>query len=398
MRRADLSFPARLFVTLAALVFAALAALTTAPPVLAQNPDRSSAQETRERLQKLEEDIALITQRQRDREAQRSSLQAELRKRELTLGRLSQEQQSTKIAISANQTEIAGLRERQGELRGAAQSQQSAVAIEIREAWKGAGKTQLKLLLGEDDPQLLARMLAYYRYILAARSTLLDQYRETLTSLSALEETLQTRDEELARQQQTLLARQRELESTRTQRQALLAQIEIELRSEALQLTAREKDRAQLEVLLAEIDVALAQLIPSEDVEPFSAVKGDMRWPVDGRITDRFGRPRNQGKMRWQGVRLKSDAGTPVSAIHHGRVVYADWLRGSGLLLVIDHGEGYMSLYAHNESLLRDVGDWVNAGAAIATVGDSGGQSEAGLYFEIRKDGKPTDPQRWCRS
>ena len=122
-----------------------------------------------------------------------------------------------------------------------------------------------------------------------------------------------------------------------------------------------------------------------------------MAWPVEGRITERFGRPRNRGKMKWQGVRLKAEAGTPVSAIHHGRVVYADWLRGSGLLLVIDHGEGYMSLYAHNESLLRDVGEWVSTGAAIATVGDSGGQSEPGLYFEIRKDGKPTNPQAWCR-
>jgi septal ring factor EnvC (AmiA/AmiB activator) len=121
-----------------------------------------------------------------------------------------------------------------------------------------------------------------------------------------------------------------------------------------------------------------------------------MAWPVEGRITERFGRPRNSGKMKWQGVRLKAETGATVSAIHHGRVVYADWLRGSGLLLVIDHGEGYMSLYAHNESLLRDVGEWVSTGAAIATVGDSGGQSEAGLYFEIRKDGKPTNPQAWC--
>ena len=101
--------------------------------------------------------------------------------------------------------------------------------------------------------------------------------------------------------------------------------------------------------------------------------------------------------MRWQGVNIPAKEGTTVRSIHHGRVVYADWLRGSGLLLIIDHGDGYMSLYAHNQSLLRDVGEWVSAGTPVATVGDSGGQAKAALYFEIRYQGKPTDPARWCR-
>ena len=102
-------------------------------------------------------------------------------------------------------------------------------------------------------------------------------------------------------------------------------------------------------------------------------------------------------RQRWQGVTIPAKAGTTVQAIHHGRVVYADWLRGSGLLLIIDHGDGYMSLYAHNQSLLRDVGEWVSAGTAISTVGNSGGQERDGLYFEVRHEGKPVDPSRWCK-
>ena len=135
-------------------------------------------------------------------------------------------------------------------------------------------------------------------------------------------------------------------------------------------------------------------LFRSEDER---AARGAMRWPTEGRLGNRFGRPRNQGKMRWRGVTINAETGTPVNAIHHGRVVYADWLRGSGLLLVLDHGEGYMSLYAHNETLLRDVGDWVTAGAPIATVGASGGRERPALYFEIRHRGDPVDPGDWCR-
>ncbi|WOJ92580.1 peptidoglycan DD-metalloendopeptidase family protein [Congregibacter variabilis] len=373
-----------------------LATIVTAPLSQAQNSS-ADAKETRERLTQLEKDIARIAAAQATREKQRSGLQADLRRSEVALGRLQEQQQATRSAISSNQKEIARLGVKQGQLTDAADAQRDAVAQEIRNAYKGGGNDQLKLLLSEEDPQVLTRMLAYYRYILAARSELLDEYRITLSELVDLTQELKTREAQLEEQRIALAGRQRTLETQRSERRALLKKIDSTLKSEAAQLAARQQDREQLEILLGEIDAALAQLIPQDDVEPFSAAKGSMRWPVEGRITNRFGRPRNQGKMRWQGVRLKADSGSTVAAIHHGRVVYADWLRGSGLLLVIDHGEGYLSLYAHNESLLREVGDWVTAGAPVSTVGDSGGQSEAGLYFEIRKDGKPTDPQGWCR-
>jgi septal ring factor EnvC (AmiA/AmiB activator) len=121
-----------------------------------------------------------------------------------------------------------------------------------------------------------------------------------------------------------------------------------------------------------------------------------MPWPVKGKPSNTFGRARNEGKMRWQGITIPAKEGVTVRAIHHGRVVYSDWLRGSGLLLIIDHGDGYMSLYAHNQSLLRDVGEWVTAGTPISTVGSSGGRDRAALYFEIRHQGKPTNPAKWC--
>lgn len=375
-----------------------LGTVTAAPAVLAQTAASLDAQATRERLTQLEKDIAKIAAAQASREKQRSSLQASLRRSEVALGRLNEQQQSTRADIVSNQREISALNAKQSALKSAAAGQREAVAEELRTAYKSGGNDQLKLLLTEEDPQLIARMLAYYRYILAARSDLLEDFSNTLDSLISVQGQLAQREADLEDQRASLAMQQQQLEAQRKDRKDLLREINSSLENDAKQLAAREQDRLQLENLLTEIDAALAQLIPADDVEPFSAAKGSMRWPVEGRITHRFGRPRNLGKMRWQGVRLKAKTGSTVAAIHHGRVVYADWLRGSGLLLVIDHGEGYLSLYAHNESLLREVGDWVSAGAPVSTVGDSGGQSEAGLYFEIRKDGKPTDPQRWCAS
>ena len=126
-------------------------------------------------------------------------------------------------------------------------------------------------------------------------------------------------------------------------------------------------------------------------------MRGAMPWPVAGKRLNRYGAPRQGSAVRWQGVQIAGEEGSPVRTIHNGRVVYADWLRGAGLLIIVDHGNDYMSLYAHNQSLLRQEGDWVRGGEAIATLGNSGGQRRSGLYFEIRHKGRPTDPARWCR-
>lgn len=325
-------------------------------------------------------------------------MQARLRESELALASLSSTIRDTQSAIETSRQNERALQAERGTANAAAKEQEAAIAQELRATYIAGGGDELRLLLGEDNPQKVARLMAYYRYILGARSDLIDSYRETMATLIETERALQEQEQKLARELASLERQQQSLTQTGLERRELLSNLNARIADDAAELAARQADQAELESLLVEIEAALAQLFPDQTVESFSSAKGAMPWPVNGRLTQRFGRPRNQGKMRWQGVRLKADAGTPVAAIHHGRVVYADWLRGSGLLLVIDHGEGYMSLYAHNETLLRDVGDWVGAGAPISTVGDSGGQTEVGLYFEIRKDGKPTDPQGWCRS
>lgn len=130
---------------------------------------------------------------------------------------------------------------------------------------------------------------------------------------------------------------------------------------------------------------------------PFKELKGKLPWPTQGKIIKQFGSARATNKVRWQGLMIASDEGAPVHAVHHGRVVFADYLRGHGLLLIIDHGDSFLSLYAHNQMLYKEIGDWVSAGEEIATVGQSGGQDQAGLYFELRHQGKPTNPNSWLK-
>ena len=140
--------------------------------------------------------------------------------------------------------------------------------------------------------------------------------------------------------------------------------------------------------------------IPSSPSEsrPFSSLKGKLPWPVKGSFLGRFGQSKNTGDLKWNGVLIKAKLGTPVRVISHGRVAFSDWLQGFGFITIIDHGDGYMSLYGHSESLFKQTGDWVQAGEVIATVGDSGGQPISGVYFEIRSRGKPVNPSKWCSS
>ena len=144
------------------------------------------------------------------------------------------------------------------------------------------------------------------------------------------------------------------------------------------------------------MDEPLANLDAPRSAQPFAGMQGKLLLPVEGRISHRFGNQRNQGTLRWHGIFIDAAEGESVYAVHYGRVVFSDWLRGFGLLMIVSHGEGYMSLYGHNQALFRETGDWVSAGEVIAAVGDSGGQDKTGLYFEIRIDGKPNNPQNWC--
>ncbi|MEM6485843.1 MAG: peptidoglycan DD-metalloendopeptidase family protein [Pseudomonadota bacterium] len=371
-----------------------IAMITALSSVLASGQEGSEEQ-TRQQLDALRAEISEISQDLQLSRQRRGGLQSELRASELQLATLKKHLLTTDREIMRIRDELKGLASELANLRTAAANQHEAVAKEVRSLWASGESSEVRLLLSQDDPQDLARLLAYHRYILEARSQVLQDYATTTRQLQQ-SETKQARQRvELTAYLERLTQQSEALEFANSTRREVILKIDQDLKTDEQILAARQRDELELKNLLKEIVEAAAQLITQADVQAFEAAKGSMPWPVEGRLVHRFGNPRNQGKMRWQGVSLQAEAGSTVSAVHHGHVVFADWLRGSGLLLVLDHGEGFMSLYAHNDSLLREVGDWVEAGSAIATVGSSGGQDRAGLYFEIRKDGEPTDPLAW---
>jgi septal ring factor EnvC (AmiA/AmiB activator) len=199
-----------------------------------------------------------------------------------------------------------------------------------------------------------------------------------------------------------LLDRQRSqrdaLETSRRERGELLADLNRDIHNTKQRLSQLKEDEQSLQELVKRLRRALAEIpSPRGPGKSFAQLKGRLRLPAEGAIAARFGMPRQVGQLKWQGILIDAPDGADVNAVAAGRVVFADWLRGFGLLLIIDHGDGYMSLYGYNQGLHKNVGDSVKAGELIATVGNSGSHSQSGLYFEIRHQGSPVDPLLWCK-
>jgi len=364
---------------------------------IAVSANAADKQETRERLQQLTREIEAITRRQREDEARRGELQRSLRRAETEMATLQGRIDNLEADIEATSARLDSLASERERLSAQRDDQRAQISQDVRQAWQLGNQGQVKLLLNQESPQTLSRVSTYYGYLFRARQARIDEFRATLDALSdVVLEVLATR-KRLTASREDLENRRVALERARQERRQTLAKIAADMEARGASLARLEQDREQLESLLEEIEATVQEMQTPENMQAFIEGRGAMPWPVSGRRSNSFGRPRNQGKMVWHGINIEAEAGSAVQAIHHGRVVYADWLRGSGLLLVIDHGDGYMSLYAHNETLLREVGEWVTAGTPISTVGDSGGRETPGLYFEIRHKGKPVDPAAWCQ-
>jgi len=270
------------------------------------------------------------------------------------------------------------------------------LAAQLRSAYRGGQQSRMKLVLNQDDPVRLARMLAYFDYFNRAQVKRIGALREALAKLESLQRSIDAelaRLAELARNQQDLLDR---LEATRADRQSLLAQLAEQIGSEEANLAELERNRQDLEALIERLADVLAD-IPADLGSRLGVAqqKGRLPMPLNGPVEHAFGQARGGG-VAWQGWLIGAERGAEVDAIAYGRVAFADWLRGYGLLMIIDHGQGYMSLYGHNETLLQEVGAWVEPGQVISIVGSDPGSGQ-GLYFEMRRNGKAIDPAGWIK-
>jgi len=260
--------------------------------------------------------------------------------------------------------------------------------------YQGGSEEPLKMVLNQDSPADFSRMLNYYRYLLEARSDRIESYVTTTQTLTSTRKEIINQRNTLNALRGSLTDEEKHLSAAQTRKTSLLKKVRSRIQTAEQKIAEREEDRRKLESLIEDVEEQIGSLVAPQSYKPFATAKGQLIWPVNGKISRRYGSARS-GNLRWQGVVLRSDAGTPVKSVHYGRVVFADYLRGYGLLVIVDHGQDYLTLYGHNQSLFVEPGDWVSAQDQIALAGKSEGVSETGAYFEIRHSGRPENPSNW---
>ncbi|NLY16804.1 MAG: peptidoglycan DD-metalloendopeptidase family protein [Gammaproteobacteria bacterium] len=396
--------------------------------------ERSRAQQD---IRKAEQDIAELEKLIRQIQTEKSAAQQALQQTEKEIGDLEKNIRSLEAEQKKNEQEILEFEIEKGKFESRRRQQQKLVALQSRAAYQAGQSEPLRLFFNQQDPALVSHNLTYYQYLQQARQQQIKQFQATVQQLSELQAAIDLHQQELEQQKTQLQQQRDQLAELRQQRRQLVAELDKKQQGRQQQLSSRKQEQKKLNDLLAAIEQKLArqaeqerlrrererqlalqqnqarirqqqqaparggQQVSSQFSHPggnFAQARGKLPWPVNGRLLAGFGSPRNDTRSKWDGVLIQAAEGHQVRVIHPGRVVFADWLRGSGLLVIVDHNDGYLSLYGHNQSLLVSAGDNLKAGQPIATVGNTGGQSQSALYFAIRKQGQATDPGQWCRS
>lgn len=368
-------------------------AIFAAGVALAQN-EGELAEVKEFELEEVRERISELKQSMDRRAAERDRLSVDLQDAELKIAekRIGLKEIERQQAYSAERkrTIEASIEEREGELK----VETEQLEAQVRAAYTSGQQGRVKLLLNQQDPAAVGRLLKYYEYFAAYRAANVAAVNDNLRELAELRSEATAEEERITRLARAQLKELSDLDQAQSNRRQLLTALNTQIEDEGTEierLAAQEKDLARL---IAELKSILSDY-PITSEEPFSAYKGKLTWPVAGQLLHDYGQSRASGQLKWNGVVLAAPRGREVRAVYHGRVIFADWLAGMGLLVVVDHGEGYMTLYGYNETVLKSPGDWVAPGDVIATVGDSGGQSQSSLYFEVRQGTRPVNPRAW---
>lgn len=353
-------------------------------------------------MAKLQKDITDLQKELKKVQGARSNVQQELQKNETEMSELQKKVEKIQQEINNQNKQIEDLNKERGDLEKARAKQQAQAAEQVRAAYQLGQQPQFKVFLNQESPERISRMMKYHSYFMAAHAEKMKKYLATIAQLNELEPQIAQKTAELNTIKEELGKQQSSLQEAQAQRKQTLAKINTTISNKDKALQDMQEDRRQLQALLQKVARASTSLAAAPSYVPlpnagekFSSRKGRLPWPTQGRIAHGFGSSQVEGQLQWNGVLIGANAGQQVQAVHYGRVVFADYFRGQGLLVIIDHGEGYLSLYAHNQNLFKKAGDAVKAGEAIASVGNTGGQNENGLYFEIRYQGKAINPADW---
>ncbi|WP_290519619.1 peptidoglycan DD-metalloendopeptidase family protein [Alcanivorax sp.] len=346
-------------------------------------------------LEKLKSRISELSEAQSRELRERDSVQASLREAELRISRLTREQRNLEKKASTARQRLDGLEAEQAVLAAEKRTQLDWLGKTVRASYQAGRQERIKLLLNQEQPDQIARLLRYQEYYQRARSNRLKAVNGELDELKAIALRVEKARQVLLEKRTDVQRHADKLQDAQKERQATLASLNRSLDDRGSNLNQLKTDQQRLQKLLADMQRSLNDIPADLGGKPFGNLAGKLPWPVEARISTGYN-SRREGALRWQGVIFNAAPGTPVRAIHAGRVVFADWLRGYGLLTIVDHGNGYLTLYGYNQSLLREVGEWVSAGDSLALAGNSGGNRTNGLYFEIRHRGKAVNPTRWC--
>ncbi len=357
--------------------------------VLAQN----NATDTEKQLRELRTLINQLKNELKNVKGQKGNLEKQLQDSEVDIGDLLKKINTLKGQLNDQQTKLKSLQKERQQLQLARRQQQHLIKQDINAAYRMGRQSHLKQVLNQQDPATLSRQLRYYDYFLTARADNIQSYLHTIDELDRVEPAIAYKETQLKISKQDLETRFTHLQSRQQERKQTLARLQKLITDKDSELLQQEQNSQRLAKLLQQLNNAIANL-KIDSATPFPKRKGKLPWPVKGPVWRSFGTPRI-GQLKWDGMVIKANSGTQIKAVHHGRIVFADYLRGYGLLTIIDHGDGYLSLYGRNQTLLKDMGDWVSTGDIIATAGNTGGQQYISLYFEIRHKGKPSNPKRW---
>ena len=385
-----------------ALVFALMlpvlgaGAQAAAPP---SNAQKEELKQLRNRIDALQKTLAASEETKNETsDALRESERA-ISETNRTLRELAENQRAVNARLS-------DLREQNRRTSGDLEAQRTRLARLLYQQYTGAQPDALKLLLNREDPNRIARELHYLTYLARARAELIGNLRSNLGRITNLTQETQQQSTELAAIHAAQQAQRKRLESDKAARKAVLVKVSRQIDKQRREISTLKRDETRLAKLVDQLSQMLARVKPpalrnerlpdgKADAGAFGQLKGRLYLPVRGELKNHFGGPREGSGVLWKGLFIASPAGQEVKAIAAGRVVFADWLRGFGNLLIIDHGDGYMSLYGNNESLYKQVGEAARSGETVAAVGNSGGNMDSGLYFEIRHQGKAFDPLGW---
>ena len=380
-----------------AVATAGVSVCLSANDALAQSSDLTTEAEARAAIKAVNDEIAALEQLITSQSKERDELQARLRDRDVAIGRANEALRKTQASLNQRQRQINELESDGLRLERRINDLQQTIetSIGVFSVLKQGG--DLKIFFGDSTPQDTERNLAYFNLLLEQQFETIDEFKRVVSELDANRALLAAAQAEQEDDRATLSQTRASLVSQRAEQKTVISQLSASLARDGEQVTALRADSARLNTLLAELLERLASLSLDGEYDDFSSLKGKLRAPLDGASKTRFGQKRGRGDLRWQGWLIPADRGSSVRSVYFGRVIYADWLRGQGLLTIVDHGDGWMSLYGHNESLLKETGEWVAPGEVIARVGSSGGATEPALYFEIRSDGTPVNPVNWIR-